>query len=107
MCLCVQVPMGSQKRASDPTELEAVVNDLPELRTLGMALFSSLTTPPTTICGFSTAVTASSPGTGGRCGGPVLPARLVQTVIKPVIKVYSICPSIHDILEMQTCKEVT
>lgn len=57
---------GSRKRVSDPTELEAVVNDLPECRTLGMAVLSSLSTPPVPFCGFST-VTASAPGTGERC----------------------------------------
>lgn len=69
MSLCAGA-MGSQKRASDPTELEAVVNVLPELRTLGKALFSSPTTSPTTICGFSPAVTASAPGMQGGVGAP-------------------------------------
>lgn len=91
---------GSQKRVSDPIELEAVVNDLPELRTLGMAV----TTPPYPILWLFHCYSISSRN-WREVGGPILSVRLVKTMITP-IKVYSICPSIHDILEMQTYKEV-
>lgn len=104
MCL---VPLEARRGHQIPQSWrQLVVNDLPELRTLGMAVLSSLTTPSAPFCGFST-VTASAPGTRWKCGHPMLPARLVKTMIMPIIQVYSICPSIHDILELQTYKEVT
>lgn len=113
MSLCTGAH-GRQKQASDPMEFEAVVNDLKstlrtELWSLAMAAcaHNHWATSPALVCGFSTAATVSSPGTGGRWGGrgtrrTCSLARLVKTMFNH-LQVYITCPALGKILEMQAC----